>query len=172
MTESGPRLSGFEPSIPSVGTTSHESKPEQLDEHQLRTLRVLCDLIIPPDADSPGAVEAGAPEFISLLASEKASIGLCISGGLRWLDSIYSMRHGRVFANCSEAEQHEVLDILAHREKAARYPALQPGFPFFALIRRLTLDGFFTSAIGYQYLRYMGNDYVSSFEGCPPVPEP
>jgi hypothetical protein len=134
------------------------------------TLRLLCDLIIPSDEESPGAVQAGAPEFIDLLASENRAMGRRISSGFMWLDSICSTRYGHVFAQCTASEQHEILDIIASREKAAQHPPLQQGVVFFALLRRLTLDGFFTSAIGYQYLQYIGNDHLLSFEGCPPLP--
>jgi gluconate 2-dehydrogenase gamma chain len=170
MAESRPDHMGLDPFGAPARPACQEPKLEQLSKHQLRTLRLLCDLIIPPDDESPGAVDAGAPDFIDLLASENPSLGLCISGGLTWLDSIFSLRYGHVFANCSVAEQHQVLDIIAYREKALGYPELRPGHSFFVLVRRLTLDGFFTSAVGYRYLRYIGNEYLSSFEGCPPFP--
>jgi hypothetical protein len=162
-----PGLIGFESSAPREPAVNGEPTRVCLDEHQLRTLRLLCDLIIPPDEESPGAVEAGATEFIDLLASENSSMGLHISGGLWWLNSVCSMRYGQVFENCSKEKQRELLNIIAVRENAAQHPPLQAGVPFFLLIRRLTLDGFFTSAIGYKYLQYIGNDYLSSFEGCP-----
>jgi hypothetical protein len=42
---------------------------------------------------------------------------------------------------------------------------------FFALLREMTADGFFTSQIGIKYLGYVGNTYLLAFNGCPPVPE-
>jgi hypothetical protein len=42
-----------------------------------------------------------------------------------------------------------------------------PGIQFFALLRDLTLDGFFTSRIGIDYLEYQGNTALVQFPGCP-----
>ena len=44
--------------------------PKFFTEHQYKTLKSLCQTIIPPDEKFGGAVEAGAPEFIDLLTSE------------------------------------------------------------------------------------------------------
>jgi len=43
--------------------------PKYFDAHGYKTLQALCGTIFPADADSGGAVEAGAPEFIDLLTS-------------------------------------------------------------------------------------------------------
>src|ERR1700726_609639 len=45
--------------------------PKYFTPHQYATLTSLCDSIIPKDEKSGGAIEAGAPEFIDLLTSEK-----------------------------------------------------------------------------------------------------
>src|SRR5215475_3963515 len=45
-------------------------QPKYFPPQQYKTLQVLCDTIFPADADSKGAVEAGAPEFIDLHTSE------------------------------------------------------------------------------------------------------
>ena len=49
-------------------------------------------------------------------------------------------------------------------------PPLNQGVEFFALLRKLTVDGFFTSKIGIRYLQYVGNTYLEEFPGCPPIP--
>ena len=41
---------------------------------------------------------------------------------------------------------------------------------FFAFLREMTADGFFTSKIGIKYLGYKGNTFLTEFPGCPPVP--
>ena len=53
---------------------------------------------------------------------------------------------------------------------AKKDPGLGQGIEFFAFLRKLTADGFFTSEIGIEYLGYIGNTYVKEFPGCPPVP--
>jgi len=42
---------------------------------------------------------------------------------------------------------------------------------FFAFLRRLTSDGFYSSEIGIKDLQYIGNTYLREFPGCPAVPE-
>src|SRR5689334_19521319 len=44
-------------------------QPKLFTAHEYATLRKLADLIVPADSHSKGALEAGAPEFIDLLAS-------------------------------------------------------------------------------------------------------
>jgi len=44
--------------------------PKYFSAHQYLMLVFLCDMIIPKDEVSGGAVEAGAPEFIDLLTGE------------------------------------------------------------------------------------------------------
>jgi hypothetical protein len=48
---------------------------------------------------------------------------------------------------------------------------LSQGVAFFAKLRDMTCDGFYTSKIGIEDLQYIGNTAVAEFPGCPPVPE-
>jgi gluconate 2-dehydrogenase gamma chain len=139
--------------------------------HQYKTLQALCQTIIPPDEQSPGAVEAGAPEFIDLLTSENEDYQLTLGGGLMWLDSTCRVRYGKVYLDCSPLEQKEILDFIAYRENSKKDPSLSQGVKFFAFLRDLTTDGFFTSKIGIQYLQYIGNEVLPEFSGCPALPE-
>jgi hypothetical protein len=127
------------------------------------TLQTLCELIL------PGAAEAGAPEFIELLCSENAEYKRQISGGVLWLDARCRDRYGKPFVVCAPTEQKEILDLIAFRENAEKDPALSPAIAFFAFLRDLTLDGYFTSRQGIAYLDYRGNSALSAFPGCPPV---
>ena len=145
--------------------------PKFFPAHAYQTLRSLCQMIIPPDAEAGGALEAGAPEFIDLLTSENQEYQLTLGGGLAWLDSACSDRCGKVYLECAAAEQKAVLDLIAYRANARQDPALGPGIRFFSLLRDLTTDGFFTSQIGIKYLEYIGNTYLPEFPGCPPLPE-
>jgi hypothetical protein len=131
---------------------------------------MLCEAIIPADADSGGAIEAGAPEFIDLLTSENPDYQLKLGGGLMWLDSACQDRYDKVFLDCTTQEQKEILDLIAYRKNAATDEALSQGVEFFAFLRSFTSDGFFTSKIGIAYLGYVGNTFLLEFPGCPPVP--
>ncbi len=145
--------------------------PRFFSPRDYKTLQALCQTIIPGDRDSGGALEAGAPEFIDLLTSENPKYQLKLGGGLMWLDAACADRYGKTYIDCARAQQKEILDLLAYRKNAEEDPGLSQGVEFFAFLREMTADGFFTSQIGIKYLGYMGNTYLLSFNGCPPVPE-
>jgi gluconate 2-dehydrogenase subunit 3-like protein len=145
--------------------------PKFFPEHQYQTLLVLCDAIIPKDEVSGGAVEAGAPEFIDLLSSENESYQATLGGGLMWLDNFCADRYQRTFLECTPGQRKEVLDLIAFRKNVANDSALSPGIAFFGKLRRMTCDGFYTSKIGIEDLKYIGNTALAQFPGCPPLPE-
>jgi gluconate 2-dehydrogenase gamma chain len=144
--------------------------PKFFDAHQYKTLQSLCETILPADADSGGAVEAGAPEFIDLLTSENEEYQAQLKGGLLWLDSTCVSRYGKAYLDCTPQQQKEILDLIAHRKNATQDESLTQAIEFFSFLRNFTADGFFTSKIGIRYLGYKGNTYLTEFPGCPPVP--
>lgn len=152
-------------------TASGAYQPKFFSPHQWATLRSLCQTIIPADEHSGGAIEAGAPEFIDLLTSENADYQVTLGGGLMWLDSTCTDRHGKVYLECAPAQQKEILDLIAYRENGVKDPGLSQGVNFFAWLRKMTCDGFFTSEIGIKDLQYIGNTFRLDFPGCPPPPE-
>ncbi len=144
--------------------------PKFFPPQQYKTLQSLCGTIFPADADSGGAVEAGAPEFIDLLTSENPEYQLKLGGGLMWLDATCVDRYGKGYLDCNPQQQKEILDLIAYRKNAMSDESLSQGVAFFSFLRDLTADGFFTSKIGIQYLGYIGNTFLTDFPGCPPVP--
>jgi gluconate 2-dehydrogenase gamma chain len=144
--------------------------PKFFDAHQYKTLQSLCETILPADADSGGAIEAEAPEFIDLLTSENAEYQEHLKGGLLWLDTACVSRYSKAYFDCAPQQQKDMLDLIAYRKNAGQDEALGHGVEFFSLLRNLTADGFFTSKIGIKYLGYKGNTYLTEFPGCPPVP--
>jgi len=145
--------------------------PKYFSAPQYATLLFLCDAIIPKDEKSGGAVEAGAPEFIDLLTSENPEYQLKLGGGLFWLDAACTDRYGNVFIDCNAEQKTEILDLIAYRENAKQDRALSQGVAFFAFLRNLTTDGFYTSKIGIADLQYIGNTSLREFPGCPRLPE-
>lgn len=145
-------------------------EPKFFTAPQYKTLQSLCESILPADADSGGAVEAGAPEFIDLITSENTDYQLSLGGGLMWLDSTCIDKYGKCYLDCAREQQTEILDRIAYRKNAVLEPGLSQGIEFFSILRNLTSDGFFTSKIGIQYLGYVGNAFLTNFPGCPPVP--
>ena len=144
--------------------------PKYFDAHGYKTLRALCETILPADADSGGAMEAGAPEFIDLLTSENVSYQSVLAGGMKDLDSRCVSRYGKAYLDCTPQQQSEILDLIAYRKNALQDESLSLAVEFFSLLRNLTADGFFTSKIGIKYLGYRGNTFLLEFPGCPPVP--
>ena len=154
-----------------AGSPSGKYAPKFFSPHQYQTLLSLCDAIIPKDEVSGGAVEAGAPEFIDLLTSENDEFQGIFGGGLMWLDNFCSDRYDHVFLDCTPGQQKEVLDLIAYRKNAKTDPTLSQGVALFAKLRNLTCDGFYTSKMGIQDLKYIGNTALAEFPGCPPLPE-
>jgi gluconate 2-dehydrogenase gamma chain len=145
--------------------------PKYFSRDQYATLVSLCDSIIPRDDHSGGAVEAGAPEFIDLLTSENDEFALRLRGGLMWLDSYCAENYGNAYMSCTPDQQKQTLDLIAYRANAKKDPKLSQGIAFFAFLRKMTCDGFYTSKIGIDDLQYIGNVPRPNFPGCPPVPE-
>jgi gluconate 2-dehydrogenase gamma chain len=146
-------------------------KPKFFPAHQFATLRVLCDQIIPADEQSGGAIQAGAPEFIDLLTSENKDYQVDLGGGLMWIDGFCGDRFDSTYLQCSTDQQKQVLDLIAYRKNAENDLGLRQGVEFFAFLRKLTTDGFYSSEIGIADLQYQGNTFLREFPGCPPVPE-
>ena len=153
-----------------AATAASSYTPKFFAAREYKTLETLCQTIIPSDAESGGAIEAGAPEFIDLLTSENTEYQRILGGGLLWLDAACSDRYQNVFLDCSPAEQKEILDLIAYRNNGVLNPGLSQGVEFFSFLRNMTADGFFTSEIGIKYLGYIGSTFLKEFPGCPPVP--
>ena len=146
-------------------------RPKFFPANQYKTLQALCQVIIPADDHSGGALEAGAPEFIDLLTSENKDYQLTLGGGIMWLDSTCIDRYGRNYLDSAPEQQKQILDLIAYRKNILSDPSLSQGVEFFSFLRNLTVDGFFTSESGINDLQYIGNKYLKEFPGCPPVPE-
>ena len=141
-------------------------EPKQFTPHEWETVRVLVDLILPKDERSGSATEAGVPEFMDFMLGDDADLQTPVRGGLAWLDHECADRYGKTFVVCTTAERSAVLDAVAWPAKAK--PEHAAGVAFFNRFRDLTASGFFSSRIGVQDLRYIGNTFVSEWKGCPP----
>jgi len=145
--------------------------PKFFPPHQYEALVSLCDTIIPKDEKSGGAVEAGAPEFIDLITSENVEFQTRLGGGLMWLDNHCTDEFGKIYMECTPEQRKATLDLIAYRKNGKERPELKQGIAFFAVLRNMTCDGFYTSKIGIADLQYIGNTSRTDFPGCPPVPE-
>ena len=141
-------------------------EPKFFTPHEWETVRVLVDLVIPRDGRSGSATDAGVPEFMDFVLSDEPSRRTAMRGGLAWLDHECDDRYGKTFVASADAERAAVLDDIAWPNKAK--PAVAPGVAFFNAFRDLTASGFWSSKMGVQDLRYMGNVVVPEWKGCPP----
>jgi len=141
-------------------------RPKQFTTDEWRLLRVLVDYVIPRDARSGSATDAGVPEFMDFMLGEYASMRTWMKNGLGWMNAECRSRFGRGFVSCTDAQRREVLDAIAYPKKAAA--AMKPGVDFFNNLRNLTASGFWSSRIGVKDLGYIGNVPVAKWEGTPP----
>ncbi len=141
-------------------------EPKFFTAHEWDTVRVVVDLIIPKDERSGSATDAGVPEFMDFMCGDDPDLPTPIRGGLAWLDHECDDRYGKTFVACADGERAAVLDDIAWPKKAkSEYSA---GVAFFNSFRDLTASGFFSSKLGVQDLRYIGNTFVAEWKGCPP----
>lgn len=123
--------------------------------HEMATITLLADMIIPKDDVSGSASEAGVPAFIEFIVKDMPSHQTPMRGGLKWLDLECFERYQKAFTNCDVKQQTAMLDDIAYPQKAK--PEMKQGVAFFNLMRNLTATGFYTSEIGVKDVGYIGN---------------
>lgn len=134
------------------------------DDHEMATIAVLADIIIPRDEVSGSATDAGVPAFIEFIVKDMPVHQIPMRGGLKWLDLQCLKKFNSTFSQCTSAQQLEVVDDIAWPEKAK--PGMEQGVAFFNLMRDLTATGFYTSEIGIKDIGYAGNR-PNQWDGVP-----
>jgi hypothetical protein len=141
-------------------------------DKEWRTVRVLCDLIIPADERSGSATQAGVPEFmddwIDFRKREDGNDNLeaQVRGGISWVDQEAMRLFGKDFAGAAAEQQRQILDRVAWPAKAAEED--RRWVAWFNRFRDLTVSGFYSSKMGVADLRYLGNRAVAEWKGCDP----
>jgi hypothetical protein len=162
------------------GANSGESKSAKdqpfqrrvFNDHQWKTVQLLCDLIIPADESGPSASAAKVPEFLDDWVAFRTeqdgnqNFQAEMLGGLMWLDRESNKAGGKDFVDAGEAAQKQLLDRIAYPEKTAKDD--HPGMAFFSQFRSLTVSGYFSSKPGVAALPYLGNRAVAEWKGCDP----
>ena len=136
------------------------STAKALSPKQFRTLERLTDLIIPVEGNAPGALQAGVPAWIDALVNVNADLKARYDTGLAWLDSATTTQGGDFLAATS-AQQTALLDVIAFKENRTADNA--PGVDFFILLRRMTVDGFYTSDVGVRDINPGGRPPHATF---------
>jgi len=131
---------------------------------EMAAITILADIIIPADAVSGSASQAGVPAFIEFIVKDMPNHQTPMRGGLRWLNLQCLNRYRKVFAACSTTEQMAMVDLIAWPERAQ--PNMAQGVAFFNLMRNLTASGFYTTEMGFKDIGYMGNQ-PNQWKGVP-----
>ncbi len=132
--------------------------------HEMATITVLADIIIPKDEVSGSATDAKVPDFIEFIVKDMPQHQTPMRGGLRWLDVHSFKKKGKSFIVLDEKSRIEIVDEIAYPKKAA--PEVAQGVAFFSLMRNLTATGFYTSKIGVEDIGYKGSQ-PNQWNGVP-----
>lgn len=132
--------------------------------HEMATITILGDIIIPKDAVSGSASDAKVPDFIEFIVKDMPEHQTPMRGGLRWLDMQCLKTYEKSFRDCITEQQMEMVNAIAWPKKAK--PEMRRGVVFFNLMRNLTATGFYTSEIGGKDLGYIGNQ-PNQWNGVP-----
>jgi hypothetical protein len=138
--------------------------PKFFNAHQLATIAVISELIIPTDDHSPGAIAAEVPAFIDLMVSESpAETKTLWRDGLAAVDKLSQSQHTKNFKDATPEQQTAILTEISKNEMKPQ--TLEERF--FRAIKNLTIDGYYTSKVGiHDELQYKGNTYLKEFKGC------
>jgi hypothetical protein len=147
-------------------TAAAPFRPKFFTRHEYATVTMLADLIIPKDERSGSATDAAVPQFMDFMMIDQPARQTAMRGGLAWLDRECASRFEKDFLTATPAQRVQVLDDIAWPAKAK--PEHEHGVIFFNGFRDLTASGFFTSKMGIEDLKYLGNRYVPEWTGCPP----
>jgi gluconate 2-dehydrogenase gamma chain len=135
-----------------------------LSETDFRTIARIADLII-PETSTPAASGASVPAYIDTVIARDTEQQQLVADGLRWLDEAAGGQAGQKFMDLSEDAQIRILEPLCEAADAGN--SLARNVQFFALVKKLTADGYYTSKTGLiDELGYQGNTVLSSFTGC------
>ena len=134
-------------------------------KHEMATITILADIIIPKDDFSGSASDAKVADFIEFIVKDIPSHQVPMRGGLKWLDLQSFNRYQKSFIDAATKDQIAIIDEIAYPKKAK--PEMQAGVAFFNRMRGLTASGFYTSEIGVKDIGYVGN-VPNQWPGVPP----
>lgn len=152
---------------PEEKALDEELKAEEFfSAHEVSTIAILCDLILPANDQFGGATDAGVPEFIEFIVKDIPKHQMPIRGGLMWLDNFANNEYNIEFKACSPDQQKAILDTIAFPIPDLPMKKQVQGVRFLSLMRDLTLTGYYTTKMGIDDLGYKGN-MPSVWDGVP-----
>ncbi len=124
----------------------------------------LADIILPSDASSPGAAEAGVLRYIDIVlhyASPEQKQRW--KKGLAAVEADAQRRFSKPFLDCDRASQEQVLASMAENEGRRQDESGR----FFEALKRLSVEAYHFSPANWQKnVRYAGHKPISEFPGC------
>jgi hypothetical protein len=142
--------------------------PLILSDAEMKTVKVLGDIIIPADENGPEASAVGVPEFINEWVSapyEQQQGDLkTLRKGLVWLDAESQKRFGKIYSEAATEQQTAILDDIVKEGTDARKQA----YNFFKMFRDRVAGGYYSTPIGWKAIGYVGNTPLAEFPGPPP----
>lgn len=142
---------------PPAGAQTSYGAPKFFTREEFTIVSRIAELII-PKTNTPGAVEAGVPEYIDYVVNSNEEWRSLFRTGLKTL-------HAEGFPGMSPQEQTAILT------KFIDQPGDDPDIQFFRAIKSMTADGYYTSRIGLvDELGYKGNNVLASYPSCE-IPE-
>ncbi|MBK7936099.1 MAG: gluconate 2-dehydrogenase subunit 3 family protein [Lewinellaceae bacterium] len=130
-------------------------KEQFFNKHELKTIGVLADIIIPKDQYSGSATDAGVVDFIEFMAKDKPELQTPLRGGIGWIDAQSNSRFEKKFIDLTPAQRIEIVEDIAYPKR--KKTGMSQGVAFFSLMRNLTASGFWSSQIGIADIGYKGN---------------
>jgi hypothetical protein len=139
-------------------------RPRFFSEPEYQIVNRLCDIVIPPDAQSPGAAEAGVAFYIdTVLHYGDASAQELWRRGLAGVDEAARGNFANPFLQCNRGEQERIVALMARHEATPETEIEK----FFVILKLAIVDAYVISESGIrQYLRYRGDTMLSEFPGC------
>lgn len=140
---------------------------EQLfNEHEMETITVLSQIILPPKEPHGGPIEAEVPEFIEFMGKDIPEMQNTLLGGLMWLDHRSNTEFGTEFKSAKLEQQKQILDTICYHDMEVSLDEQPLEIQFFYLMRALTMTGYYTSKVGISDLGYKGNQ-PNVWDGVP-----
>jgi hypothetical protein len=145
-----------------------DAQPQFFNKADFATISRVVDLIIPA-TDTPGALAAGVPAYVDLVIARNTDQQLVMADGLRWLDAQAARTGAKRFVELTEKQQLSILEPLCELADSSTGLARGRNVQFFALIKSLTADGYYTSRQGLrEELEYKGNSAMAAYPSCVP----
>ena len=154
----------------------NKGKVNYLTAAQRKIIAAMAEVVI-PRTDTPGAIDAGVPNFIELMASDwfNEQESAIFSAGIKAMEEQVPSVYGKPFDQLDAAQQLEIMEELEAQASDSswyEYGNVQREFisdaPFICQVKELTIWGFFTSEVGAtQVLRY--EPMPMAFDGNTPL---